>query len=158
MRLEPARRRRTAVHDRPRASGLFAIFCCALAALDTACGSDGGTTSQGGDAVGPDSPGIVISQRANALAVQNHSTECSFCACRPLIPASSKCEAALLDGFPPAKRMVVCEISAAEHMEACLSLSQNCDDAQKCQATEQSETAKCPTVDPLEIPPLPSGC
>jgi hypothetical protein len=135
-------------------------LCCALGALDTACGSNSGAATQGeGDGgVSLASPGIVLSQRANALALQNHSTQCSFCTCRPLVPASTKCEAALLDNFPPAKRMVVCEIAAAEQMEACLTLAQTCADAQACEATEQAETAKCPTVDPLQLPPLPSGC
>lgn len=133
-------------------------LACALGVLAIACGSDSGTSNQGDGALGTESPGIALSQRANALAVENHSTQCSFCACHPFIPASTKCEAAVLDSFPPAKRMVVCEIAAAEQMEACLSLAQTCSDAQKCEAAEQVETAKCPTVDPLELPPPPSGC
>jgi hypothetical protein len=157
MRLEPIDRERATSRDRERASAILAVGC-ALAALTTACGSGSGATSQGDGSLGPGSSGIALSQRANALAVENHSTQCSFCACRPFVPASTKCEAAVLDAFPPAKRMIVCEIAAAEQMEACLSLAQSCDDAQKCQATEQSETAKCPTVDPLELPPPPSGC
>jgi hypothetical protein len=159
MRLGPTCRGRTAVRDRTRALALLAIGC-ALSALDTACGSNSEATTQGEDdgGVSMASPGIVLSRRSNALALQNHSTQCSFCTCHPLVPASTKCVAALLDSFPPAKRMVVCEIAAAEQMEACLSLAQTCADAQECEATEQAETAKCPTVDPLQLPPPPSGC
>lgn len=157
MRLETTRRRRTAVRNRTRAV-LGAISWCAIVALDTACGSNGGATQHGDGGVTIDSPGIVLSRRANALAVENHDTQCSFCACHPFIPASTQCEAAMLDSFPPAKRMVVCEIAAAEQMEACLSLAQTCENAQACEATEQSQTAKCPTVDPLQLPPAPSGC
>jgi hypothetical protein len=158
MRLESTRRGRTAVHARARTSGLVAISCCALTTLAVACGSGSGTVGQGDGAVGPNTAGIMLAQRANALAVDNHTTECSFCACRPFYPASTTCEAALLDSFPPAKRMVVCEIAAAEHMEACLSLAQSCNDAQKCEAAQQGETAKCPTVDPVDLPLPPSGC
>jgi hypothetical protein len=147
-----------AVRDHTRAAGLSAILCCALAALDTACGSESRATNQDDGGMGVDSPGIALSQRANALAVENHSMQCAFCTCHPFVPGSTKCEAALLDSYPPAKRMVVCEIAAAEQMEACLSLAQNCADAQRCEATEQSQTAKCPTVDPLQLPLPPSGC
>lgn len=156
MRLGLRYRDRARLGVRLRSSAIFVIGCAFV--FDTACGSDRGTTSQADGAVGANSPGIMLAQRANALAVANHSTQCSFCTCHPFVPASTKCEAALLDNFEPAKRMVVCEIAAAEQMEACLSLAQSCTDAQKCEATEQSQTAKCPTVDPLELPPPPSGC
>lgn len=156
MRLELRRRDRAGLGVHLRSSAIFVIGCALL--LDTACGSDSAATAQGDAAVGPDSPGIMLAQRANALAVANHSTQCSFCTCHSFVPASTKCEAALLDTFEPAKRMVVCEIAAAEQMEACLSLAQSCTDAKQCEATEQTQTAKCPTVDPLELPPQPSGC
>ncbi len=102
-------------------------------------------------------PGISIAERANSLSLQNHATQCSLCTCNALLPASNSCEGALLDSFPPAKQMVICEIAAAEHMEACLSLAATCEDARQCQAVQQTETAKCPTFDPLSVPPV-KGC
>jgi len=159
MGLEPTRREHPAVHARAHVPSWCGAMCALAAMFGSACGSERGATSQtDGGVLGPASSGMALSERANALALANHDTQCAFCACKPLLPPSNACEAAVLDSFPPAKRMVVCEIAAAEQMEACLSLAQSCTDAEKCQATEQAETAKCPTVDPLELPPPPSGC
>jgi len=160
MSLETIRPARSSVGDRRRLPALIFRRAALVACLATACGGNGSVTRNDGDggALGPTASGIALAHRVNTLSVRNHDTQCSFCACRAYVPASDSCEAALLDSFPPAKRMVVCEIAAAEIMEACLSLAQSCDDAQKCEAAQQRATASCPTFDPGQLPDIPSGC
>lgn len=153
MRRGSTDRGRPAVRELMRASALVAIGC-GVVVLAIGCGSDG----DGDDSLQPAESGMALSERENALQMGNHSMQCSFCSCHPLVPPSLRCEAALLDSFPPAKQMVICEIAAAQHMEACLSAAHSCDDAQKCEAAQEDETAKCPKFDPLQLPLPPSGC
>jgi hypothetical protein len=155
MRRGSTDRGRPAVHELVREMALVAIGC-GLLVLAIGCGSNAGESDDG--SLQPAESGMALSERENALQMGNHSMQCSFCSCHPLVPPSLRCEAALLDSFPPAKQMVICEIAAGEHMEACLSLAQSCDDAQKCEAAQEDETAKCPKFDPLALPLPPSGC
>lgn len=128
------------------------------------CGSSttsgsGTSITDAGSALGPNSSGLDVAQRFNALIKENYDLRCKLCPCGGFSTGSDLCLGAVFDQYPDAKKHALCEIAAGERNGLCLKAVVDCKAADQCEVVHQSEKAECPVVqvDPTKVV-LPPGC